>query len=190
MNAVSTRLADNVLIFHLARLKEAENGAVGAISQLLIKTVLKERDVPIREMTLITVTIFLIPISAILVGNVSTTMSIHIVCQALKEKVLEATEHATNTALVIPQNKLHIVAISQIILAKNVIQTMLMIARRTVEKLVTTAKHHLNQNGNVIEVNQKIHNAENALLTTKQDVIHTIKLVNNVLHYQNSKNAI
>ena len=188
MNAVNTLPVEHVLTFHLARQKEAENGAVGAISQLLIKTVLKERDVPIREMTLITAPIFLIPTSAMLVGNVSIKPK-EPVPQTKKEKVLEATKHATNTAF-LTQNQLHIVAISQIILAKNVIQTMLMIARRTVEKLVTTVKRHLNQNGNVIEVNQKIHNAENALLTTKQDVIHTIKLVNNVLHYQNSKNAI
>lgn len=188
MNAVNTRPAENVLTFLLAKLRVEDNGADGAISQLVTETELKEKDVPIREMIPTTVMIFSIPTNATLDGNALTKLLESVVHQ-LKEKVLEATRPANNTANQFHQVQININATSQPIPVKNATQSMLSTAARIVKRPVNTAKLQLVNFSNATDLSQKLQTAKCAAPVTK-DVPHTTKLARTAHHSQNSRNAI
>ena len=77
------------------------------ISQMATETELNERYVPIREMIPTTAQIFLIPTNATLDGNVLTKQRKYVDHQ-LKDKVLESTIPANNTANQFQQTQIKI----------------------------------------------------------------------------------
>lgn len=188
MNVANIPLAEHVSTSLQAKLRVEDNGADGAISLLVTETEPKEKDAPIREMIPTTVMIFSIPTNATLDGNVLTKLLESVVHQ-LKEKVLEATRPANNTANQFHLVQININATSQPIPVKNATQSMLSIAARIVRKPVSTAKLQLANFSNATDLSQKLQTAKCATPVTK-DVPHIPKLARTAHHSQNSRNAI